>query len=372
MLLALGVAFALGWIAFGAPRVSASVTYVDAEPRLELAFAGVADGTQVACLGVTTEVRNARIVVPAPPGTFPLGTSAVEVHVGRHRLTASVLVDRWISHDDDALAADPPRVGLVIAATAGTVVTVDGESINLDSNGRGRWSAVVTDASTEFHRDVVVRWVRGAELSVERLRVSAAPTESSVVQPPADFITDRPNLTVDVAAVQTATVLIDGQSVDVVAGHARWTLTLPGMGERRVRIDILEPGRMRRITSLRVVRVRDLDAAASDFTGDPAMTYAAFDDAVTSRGRQVDVTGHAYHVRVESGRSFIQMMVDACPIPAGCPLWVEYPSVTTARIGDAIRVRGTYAGIQTYRDESLRADLRAPRVDAAFVTAVRP
>jgi hypothetical protein len=350
------------------PTAQASLSRASGDPVVELAFTGVNDGEHVSCLGHELVVAHGRVTVPVRSDTFVLGANEFVVHVGRDALSVQLPIDRWASRDEAISSDDPPRLGVIVRAPAGTSVSIDATEIALDASGVGRWSVPIEPGPLPVERVVAVRWARGTRITVDRVRLTSLPATLEVHQPPVEFTTDRTSLALDAAVGATATVLLDGTPLAASGGHVHTTLALPTDGEHRFRLDVNEPGRHRRVVRFVLKRVDDLSRAAGSFTGDPSLTYAIMAANPERAGSLVDVVGRVFHIRVENGRSMLQLLVTSCTVPAGCPLWVEYPAVTAARIGEVVRVRGRFAGMQSYRDDAAGAELRAPRIDAEFVT----
>lgn len=351
------------------PTARARVRFADGDATLALELTRVDAGTRVRCLGHEALVVAGRASIPLEPNTLAIGRNDLTIAFDSTTIETFVDVPHWVSVDVALLESRERRLGVRVRAASGAAVSVDGSSVSLDAASTGVASVPIPEGAERFEHTFVVRFVQGAAVDVERVHLVASAARLDIRNPPTGFATDRTTVMLDADVGANARVTVDGAPIEVHDGHARQPLTLPSDGSHRFAVAVEEPGRFRRERIVEVRRVVDLERAASEFVPDPSMTYAEMSARPERAGALVDVTGRVFFVRVESGLSVVQAMVSPCQISSGCPLWVEYPTVTVARMGEAVRIRGRFTGIQAYRDQASGTELRAPRIDAAFLTS---
>jgi hypothetical protein len=333
----------------------------------------------------TTHVRfgGQEVALTEGVATFPL--AADTLHVGDNELTVELMdesgeavphqvtltVSYRIRADVTTLTQDPPVLTIAVDAIPGSEVTIAGESVELDAEGRGKKTFLIdtdTDATALEHRaEYRVSLPDGQEhAGAVETRVPYATLQ--IDRPGANVVTDAESVEIAGAVNQAATLTVDGSEVPITAeGRFVHTYPLPSMGEHDVRVVARQPGRAPRVAKLEIRRVEDLAAEAASFRPEPGLTYARIaQNPSIYRDQRIALEGRVYNINVSGGQSVIQMLVRECPRGERCPLWVTYPQATDATINDWVRVLGTVAGEQQFRSESDRV-ITVPRVDAQFV-----
>ncbi len=355
----------------GSPE--AHVVFEGNVPVLVVRLPSADDADTVTVLGRAVPVRDGEVRVDIAPSSLFLGPNDIVVSHDGDELRLPVELRHIVHRDEEALSSDPPRLGIVVRARPGTALSVDGRSVALDAQGQARVAVEATSDGRLAEHTFRIQFSDGADASSETLRISARPATFDLRQPPAVFVTDRSSLTLDARVAPLARVVFDGSPLANEAGRVRSNLALPREGEFRFRLDVIEEGALRRTQVFALRRAADLATAATAYEVDRSVTYDSLSArADAERGKRVELGGRVFHLRVEGGRSVLQLLVQPCAAADGCPLWVEYPAATTARVGDAVRVRGVADGVQTYRDEGGGAQHDAPRVVAAFVASDVP
>jgi uncharacterized membrane protein YcgQ (UPF0703/DUF1980 family) len=139
------------------------------------------------------------------------------------------------------------------------------------------------------------------------------------------------------------------------------------------RISVRQAARAPRIETITIRRVEDMVREAASFEPNLDMTYARVSQNPSIyRGQRIAVEGRVYNVKVQAGRSVLQILVRDCPQGDRCPLWVSYPAATDATTNSWVRVLGTIGGEQQFRSRSTNRVVTVPSVDAVFVLPQDP
>lgn len=371
LLLLLGVAFAVYRLLTG--KIEARVVLEGNLPELVVSVPRVDDGVQVEVLARTAAVQNGEARVVLAHDSLQVGRNDITVRVEGEETKLVVELDHWVFRDDEALSLDPPRLGIVVRALRGRTVSVDGQLIALSNQGEGRFSIAAAPDGTAADHTFVVRVLGGEEPVESRVRAQAEPAVFELRQPPVEFVTDRASLSLDLSVDLSATVDLDGSNLPLELGRARTSLALPREGDFSYRIDVIQPGRVRRRQALTLRRVANLAMASLSYEVDRTVRYEDLvAQADAHRGKRVELDGRVFNLRAEGGRTYLQLMAEPCATSTGCPVWIEYPAATLARIGDAVHARGVYVGMQTYRDAASGASHSSPHIEAAFLVVGVP
>lgn len=383
-LLAVGaLIFAVVWfLGAGGPEVEAAVVMTDRGEMLEVTLPGARPGTRV-------RLGDAELALDGNQARFPLAVDGLSVgdnelaldvvdpdgEVDTARLTLAV--DFRVRADLGALRDDPPAVRIVVDAPPGTEASLDGETLALDDDGRGarRFELPEAPPDEDGTYDLSVAYhleLPSGEVEDGRVRTRVPYATLQLDRPGRAVVVDTDAVEVAGAVEAGASVTVDGAPVEVSDGRFRTTVAIPELGERTLAVVARQPGRAPARHEVRVTRVADLKRAARGFEADPTLSYVRIvQNPSIYRGQKVRMTGRVYNVRVEDGRSTLQVLVKECPRGEACPLWVVYPAATDASLNDWVEILGEVAGEQQFRAESGRTQT-VPRVDALYLLEARP
>jgi len=366
----LGVLLALAFVAFiqrvFSTSVEATPDFTQGEPTLALDISHVDDGTTVDVLGQSLRVRDGRAVASLRDDALVPGPNPIRAVVDGEAFDLSIEVPFVVLLDDAALDHDPPRVGIVVRASPGDAIRIDGKSVALDPNATARTSEEVPMDGTAFEHAYRVSHEHEGTTTERTFRIHVTPATLEVVQPPREFVTDRASIELEGRIAQSAVARLDGVSAAVGGGRLHANLSLPREGDFSFRLDVTEPGKRRRREVFLIRRVADLESAARQFLADATIDYPALargGEAIL--GRPVSYVGRVVQLRVEHGRSFVNVAVSPCDRTDACPLRIEYPAATTLRIDSRITVRGHVLA------PAPGAAAPTPRVEAVFLTEAR-
>ncbi len=360
--------------------LGASVVQGDDGEMLQIEVPGAAAGTKVRFHGSekTLEAGRARFALSADD--LSLGDNGLSVDVvapdgSVDTESIQLHLDLRVRADLGPLASAPPAIDVVVEAPPGSQVTLDGEPLELDAQGRGtrRYPISGSDANAEGVVDHVVRYrvvPPEGESAQGDLHTRIPLTSMQLDRPGREVVTDASSVEVAGAVSDGTTVTVDGENVEVRMGRFLTTYALPEPGDHTIEIVARAPGKAPRVESIHVRRVADLEEEADRFEVNHELTYGRISqNPTTYRGQHVELSGLVYNVIVRDGHSDIQIDVDGCPSPH-CPIWVSYPAATTIEAQHRVRVLGTVAGEQQFRSES--GDIRTvPKIEATFVLPAR-
>jgi len=364
------------------PEVEAQVTQSAQGEVLEVTVPGARPGTKV-------RLGGAEAVLDGNRAEFPLAAEGLAV--GENTLALDVVgpegdvqtaelqlrVDFRVRADLSGLRDDDPAVRIMVDAPPGTEATLDGQALPLDEDGRGvrRFPLAEVPPDDDGFYDLSVAYhleLPNGEVEDGRVRSRVPYATLQIDRPGRSLVTDRKDVEVAGAVDPTATVTLDGRPVTVEDGRFLERIALEAVGERQVQVVAREPGKAPVTRTITIRRVDDLAEAAADFDADDSLTYAKLAQNPTIyRGQKVEMVGRVYNVRVQDGRSILQVLVEDCPRGQACPLWVVYPAATEATLHDWVRILGKVAGEQQFKAETDRI-VTVPRVDATYVLEARP
>lgn len=375
----IGGGVALAVILSSGSDLRASVVQGEEGEMLEIEVPGAPSGTRV-------RFRGAEVALEAGRARFPL--SAEDLALGHNELAVDVLgpdgsiesetialeLEMRVRADLGPLASAPPAIDVVVEVPPGSEVTLDGEALELDAQGRATHRVPIDGAGANAEGIVehVVRYrvvPPQGDAAQGELRTRIPLTTMQIDRPGSELVTDATEIEVAGAVAPGSTVTVGGDAVAVSLGRFLTTRPLPSVGEHTIEVIASAQGKAPRVERIVVRRVADLEAEAARFEVNRELTYARIaPDPTTYRGQKVELIGTVYNVDVSGGRSVIQILVEGCAEGARCPLWVTYPAVTSAALNDRIRVLGTVSGEQQFRSQS--GEVRTvPRVDATYVLA---
>ena len=373
---------ALAWtLLMGGSDLRAGVVRGDAGEMLEIEVPGAQAGTSVRFRGAERELE-------AGAARFPL--SAADLSLGDNELTVDVVspegdveshtvdlhLEMRIRADLGPLQSAPAAIDVIVEAPPGSEVSLDGEALELDAQGRAtrRFPIDGSDASAEGVVEHVVRYrVQPPEGETEQgaLHTRIPLTTMQIDRPGTQVVTDRSSVEIAGAVAPGSTVTVDGGEVEVRMGRFLHTYPLPEPAAHEVEVVARAPGKAPRVARLAIRRVADLEAEAARFEVNESLTYARIaQNPATYRGQRVELRGMVYNVDVRAGQSVLQILVEQCPGGERCPVWVTYPAATDAELRSRVRVLGTVAGEQQFRTQNDQIRT-VPRVDATFVLPAR-
>jgi LysM repeat protein len=291
------------------------------------------------------------------------------------RITLSVYYRIWV--DTSALKADRSALDVVVTALPGTRVTLEGEELQLDKEGRATRSFpvdVVREAKSGQIDHVVHYRVQppAGETVVEELHTKLGVAMMQIDRPGPELTTDRDAVEIVGAVGRDTQVSVDGVNVPVKEQRFVYKLALPKPGDYEPRVVASVAGKAPLGVTLKIKRVQSLSEAAREFEVDKALNYAKLaPNPGVYKGQSIALEGRVYAYDARNGSSVIQMLVRPCPSSQRCSLWVVDPQATEVALDKWIRVLGVVDGEQQFRSEKNQI-VTVPKVVARFLLPAKP
>ncbi|MDW8245135.1 MAG: hypothetical protein RMJ84_01025 [Sandaracinaceae bacterium] len=382
--IAIGAWFLLG----GGVTVQASIRQEGGKEYLHLQLKNT-DPNALVKVG-KEERRASKGVVDFPFDTSSLKVGENTLHVlvqskGKAlNIPISLRLDHRVRTDLSGLLEDPPFIAVVVEALPGSKVSVEGNPVNLDQEGRGVHRFMLS----EFQLPEKGSWNHSFSYSITlpdgskrdgSLSFRIPPIQLSIRQPLDGAITDRPSVKVIGRIMRLKEgvnfdVRVNGNPVTVDGnGEFASEVALGPPSEEPYPIDIVARSDRHLPRTIRVMvkRVPDLLREATNFNADSKITYAQLMNTPESiRGKRIVVEGKVYNVDVQDGRGVLQILMQGCTPSTRCPLWVNYAPAEQIEKNTMVRVFGVAAGLQGFRSQQ-GEDRIVPRIDATIVL-VRP
>lgn len=377
-LIAIAVAGGVFW--FGKtrqPAIKATVITVEDSDALRFEVPGAPPGTKLRFGGQEKVLQAGRAEFRLADDALRVGDNVAPVDVVRPDGTVKsakipLRVPYLIRVDTSPLHADEPAVDVIVNALPGSRVSLDGQPLELDQQGRGvrRYPIDAASAPASGTIEQVVRYrvhpPSGAD-AVDELHTTISVSTMQIDRPGLEAVTDKESVEVNGAVAPDSEVTVDGNQVPVKSGRFLYRLALPELGEYTPKVIAREPGKAPHARTIKIRRVADLKKEADSFQADSSLTYARIaQNPSLYQGQKVAFEGRVYNVSVQGGQSVIQMLVRDCPKGSRCSLWVTYPADTDATNNSWVRILGTIQGQQQFRSENERI-VTVPKVAAAFV-----
>ena len=321
--------------------------------------------------------------------TFPLASDSLRVgdnivladvispngETASARIVLAVFYRIWV--DTSALRADRPSLDVVVTAIPGTKVTLEGQEVQLDAQGRATktYPLDVVHSGKGGVIDHVVHYRMQppkGETVVDELHTRIPVAMMQIDRPGPDIVTDRESVEIAGAVGRDTQVSIDGTQVPVKDGRFLHRLALPRPGDYKPRVIATAAGKAPLGVTLSIKRVRDIAQAAREFTFDKSLSYAKIAPNPTIyKGQNIAIEGRVYAVDARSGSSVLQMLARPCPSTQRCSLWVVDPQAAEVSVDRWVRVLGVVDGEQQFRSEKNEI-VTVPKIIARFVLPSKP
>ena len=327
--------------------------------------------------------------IVAGRATFPLASDSLRVgdnivladviapsgDTASARIVLAVFYRIWV--DTSALRADRPSIDVVVTAIPGTKVTLEGQDVQLDGQGRATktYPLDVVHSGKGGVIDHVVHYrmqpPRG-ETVVDELHTRIPVAMMQIDRPGPDIVTERESVEIAGAVGRETHVSIDGTQVPVKEGRFLHRLALPKPGEYKPRVIATAAGKAPLGVTLSIKRVRDISQAAREFSFDKSLTYAKIaPNATIYKGQNIAIEGRVYAVDSRAGSSVLQMLARPCPSTQRCSLWVVDPQAAEVSVDKWVRILGVVDGEQQFRSEKNEI-VTVPKIVARFVLPAKP
>jgi len=380
--LGLAIVAALGYIYVQEkkPKVRARVVSLGDGEGMQFDVPGAPNGSKIRFGGQEQPLVAGRATFRLAADSLRVGKNVVPVDYidpsGKAESAKIALdVDFRIRVDTSPLKTDPPSIDLIVNAHPGTVVSIDGEPLNLDDTGSAvrRLPIDAVSASSSGTIDKVISYrvqPPDGEAIVDKIHAKLPTATIQIDRPGAQAITDKDAIEIAGAVAPNSHVTVNDEEIPIRAARFVYRYSLPKPGVYKPRLVALEPGKAPQARTLVIKRVTDLVKEAESFEADPKLTFARISQNPSIySGQKVDMVGRVYNVNVQEGQSVLQVLVRECPTGKRCSLWVTYAAATDVVVDSWIRVLGVIEGQQQFRSEKGQV-VTVPKVAATFVLPV--
>ena len=359
------------------PIEAHATALADGSEKLELTCAACEDGSvaRLDAANATFTATHASLPLSRPlkVGDNPMTITLVGAHGKQSFVDIAVPVAFRVRGDTSGLDAATPELRVLVSALPGSVVTVDGKPLALNSNGEGTYAIDVSAQVTGFDPNVK---------SLER-RVPYAVTPPTGTTQEGSVILQS-GITPLVIDAPGPSVVLEGSNF-VLAGRTAKAGALT-VGDRPITVDptgrfaqmmnVSAPGEttiMLRATSkesaprlfpLRVRRVDSLAHEAERVRPLATGNYAAIADQTESkRGWAVALDGTVVDARTENYSTFAVMDVQSGCARAPCLARITYGAPFSLARGDKFSAFGAVDGVV----DGPRTGSKIPQIRADFL-----
>ncbi len=390
LLIVLGV-LALAIVAFVVVRMRGGGSHSDVSAKIVTIDTGEALLFEVPAAPAGSKVRFGGQEKPLTAGRATFALAADSLRVGDNvvladvvyptgeteaaRVTLAVFYRIWV--DTAALRDDKSSVDVVVTALPGTKVTLDGQDLKLDAEGRATRTYPL-DVQADAKGGVIDHIVHyrlqppSGETVVDELHTQIPVAMMQIDRPGRALVTDRESIEVAGAVGKDTKVSIDGTSVPIKDGRFLYRFPLPKPETYKPRVVATAAGKAPNGATLEIRRVRSLEEASEEFVADRELTFAKIaPNPSIYRGQKISLEGRVYATDPHGGESVIQMFARPCPGSQRCSVWVMDPAATEVAVDSWIRVLGTVEGEQQFRSEKNDV-VTVPKVRASFVLPAKP
>jgi hypothetical protein len=362
--------------------VTARIVSAPSGESLLFEVPGAPDGSRLRFGGQEQPLNAGRASFPLAADSLRVGDNVVLADVVKPngettsaRITLAVFYRIWV--DTAALRADRSALDVVVTALPGTHVTLEGEELKLDAQGRATRSFPL-DVAHQAKAGVIEHVVHyrmqppSGETVVDELHTQIPLAMMQIDRPGMEVVTDRESIEIAGAVGRDTQVRVDDAEVPVKDQRFLYSFPLPKPGDYQPRVVASAAGKAPLGVTLHIRRVHDLAQAAREFVPDPNLTYAKLAPNPTIyRGQSIALEGRVYAFDARAGSSVIQMLVRPCPSSQRCSLWVVDPQASEVAVDHWVRVLGTVDGEQQFRSEKNEV-VTVPKIVARFILPAKP
>ncbi|MEZ4228011.1 MAG: hypothetical protein R3B89_02530 [Polyangiaceae bacterium] len=282
-------------------------------------------------------------------------------------------VDYRVKVDIAALQEDPPKLALAVEARPGTEVEVEGKAVELDADGKGRWTEDVTQQLTgpaksveRLERELSYRVTppgSAAESGTAKVQIGIAPL---VVEAPLKSITiAEPRFLLAGTTQPDVEVTVAGRTIKRQPdGSFSQVMNVSTTGETTIQVKGSLEKHAPRYVPIHVKRVASLEDAAKSFRKAKLAGYASVIQQLgKTAGSKVAWAGKVTDARSSEHRNILLLDVSGQCAASPCLARVVYAGDTPIESGDRITVFGEF----TRGVPGPRRGQTVPEVDAEFI-----
>ncbi len=364
----------------GSGPVSAKVS-LDAQnhEQLELGCKECPDGTQAALGKASTTFKSGHAVLPVDR-PLKLGDNDLQIALtkpGQTRASTvdlTVPVDYRVRGDLSQLSKSPPALRVIVQATKGSVVSVDGKPLALAQDGTAHCDIDVSKQLSGAASGVLPL-ERKVAYSVKASGEKQADTGEVKFQlgivplvidaPGSRIITDARTFMLAGHTEKGGSVSVGGRQITVDAqGSFAQLMNVSAVGQTTINVRASAKDRAPRLFPLQVKRVDSLAKEAATFEKQATQSYAGISsDIDTKKGWAVVLPGKVVESRVDHHKSYVLFDVSAGCQRAPCLARLVSGEAEKLAKGDKI----TAYGHITRGVDGPRRGTTIPEVDVDFL-----
>ncbi|HYQ40847.1 MAG TPA: hypothetical protein VER11_02735, partial [Polyangiaceae bacterium] len=375
-------AAAVVWLFYrGHGSIEARATALpDGKEQLELTCAACDDGTVVRldAANATFSGHHASLGLSRPlkVGENPMTLTLVATRGKQSFVDISVPVAYRVRGDTSGLDAPTPELRVLVSATAGSTVTVDGKPVTLNAEGDGRYvldvSAEVTglDASLKTLERKLPYTVTPPNGSPQTGTVSlqAGITPLVIDAPGPAVLLEASNFVLAGRTAKGGSLTVSDRPITVdPTGRFAQMMNVSAPGETTIVIRATNKDTAPRLFPLRVKRVDSLAREAERVRQRATSNYTAIaDQAETKRGWAVALDGACVDARTENYTTVVVMDVQGGCTRPPCLARVTYGAPFSLAAGDKFSAFGEVVGLV----DGPRSGSKIPEIRADFLLKV--
>ena len=349
----------------------------DGNEQLELNCAACDDGT-VARLdsgNATFAAHRATLPLSRPlkVGENPMTITLVSAHGKQSFVDISVPIAFRVRGDTSGLEAPAPELRVLVSATGGSSVVVDGKPLTLNAEGEGRYGIDVSAEVTGLDPNVkplerkvtyVVTPPNAAPQS-GTVTLQAGITPLVIEAPGAAVVLESSNFVLSGRTAKAGALTVSDRPITVdPSGRFAQMMNVSAPGETTITIRATSKDTAPRLFLLHVKRVDSLAKEAERVRQRATSSYAAIaDQAEGKRGWAVALDGSAVDTRTDNYNTVIVMDVQGGCAHGPCLARVTYGAPFSIARGDKFSAFGEVSGVV----DGPRSGTRIPDIHADFL-----
>lgn len=349
----------------------------DGSEQLELTCAACDDGTvaRLDAANATFAAHRANLPLSRPlkVGENPMTMTLVSTHGKQSFVDISVPIAFRVRGDTSGLEAATPELRVLVNATAGSNVLVDGKPVTLNADGEGRYAIDVSAEVTGLDPNVKplerkVAYVVTPPNSVAQsgtVALQAGITPLVIDAPGPAVVLESSNFVLSGRTAKGGALTVSDRPITVdPSGRFAQMMNVSAPGETTITIRATSKDTAPRLFLLRVKRVDSLAKEAERVRQRATSSYAAIADQTEGkRGWAVALDGSAVDTRTDNYNTVIVMDVQGGCAHGPCLARVTYGAPFSIARGDKFSAYGEVAGVV----DGPRSGTRIPDIHADFL-----
>ena len=354
-----------------------AIALEDGTEQLDLTCAACDDGAVARLDAANATFTGHRATLPLSRplkvGENPMTITLVSAHGKQSFVDISVPIAFRVRGDTSGLEAASPELRVLVSASPGSTVTVDGKPLTLNAEGEGRYAIDVSADVTGLDANVKplerkVAYVvtpPNAAPQTGTVTLQAGITPLVIEAPGPAVVLETSNFVLSGRTAKAGALTVSDRPITVdPSGRFAQMMNVSAPGETTITVRATSKDTAPRLFPLRVKRVDSLLKEAERVRQRATSNYAAIaDQAEGKRGWAVALDGSAVDTRTENYNTVIVMDVQGGCSHAPCLARITYGAPFSITRGDKFSAYGEVAGVV----DGPRAGTRIPDIHADFL-----